>query len=556
MIVINVYEGFTSEIRAYFLAFRLAETFGDKFVLDLSQFYKGSYWNYHLDYLKIPEVEKFMCRCPTIEGIIDQIREKYQMNVANIQSGEELENIYNNYSRDIIYYISEDSYVYDYFFERHSEFFYRYVGNDWITAQLFDFLELRKSSDEYQTVIYEICSNTDSVGVHIRLGDFYNAGWIVDSDLAFYPAAIQMLREMLSHPMFYVFSDEPIKAKELLGIAEDIRYIHFECTVQSDIEELMCLAGCKNRILNKKSTYGLLAETIARNKYKEEGITVIIQKMNFTNDAGNKDYVDKLVNSNDGVNKDSLLGKYITLNVREIEEYHSRYKYCKPQNENQLLITSKKDSYEIPVVFFTRQNYSKSKLTGMQYWAHYLAYNRQVIFVGAKELAEPCVSLEELIEESNIENGMYQISSKVRLFSYNLLNNKNLYSEFIERVKEEYGYQNTIIICRKPNALPLKKDHKGNLYVFVDFTDPYEAESVKCIRELTQNDIIYMYENADLVITFSQKVKLEYETVNQVKYLDIKSIYPDCLVLSDNDNPEIIGDCCRNLCSRMSELLF
>lgn len=105
-----------------------------------------------------------------------------------------------------------------------------YVSGYWQNERYFDKAAdgLRKKisfrhTDTENVVHYRNKMNAENaVSIHIRLGDYENT-----SDLyggictpAYYKEAIAYMNEKVEHPVFYVFSDTPERAKELLSGCE------------------------------------------------------------------------------------------------------------------------------------------------------------------------------------------------------------------------------------------------------------------------------------------------------------------------------------------------
>ncbi len=526
MIIINVYEGFVSEIRAFFLAYRLSRVHNDKMILDLSQFYRGSFWSYHMDLLCIPNVDKIAFRD---YDSVKCLEREYGKIVTIIRDGIQLEEIHKRYNNEEIYYLINDSYIYDDFFVLHREYYFRHIGSDNITKELFSMIKLKKPSKQYIELRNTISDLTcTSVGVHIRLGDFYNVGWIVEKDFDFYKAAIQWFRENKDEVKFFIFSDDLRGARDILGEYDDLEYVQFDFSYQSDIEELFCLASCDCRVLDKKSTYGLFAETIAQNQYNTNGLTAIIKERHFQNDAGNKDYVEKATNTDEGVNKREYFGIYKEFDENEIERYSNRYIHDNTSTNTY------REAYTVcvcdSVVFATRQTYVKAFPHGLQYLAHYLAkHNYNVGFIGKRmdiDGAEQSTALTTVFNNICIESGMNSLVSDVKVIDYKLLNELRLYNDFYKIWKEKYKVSTLKVIVRKPIALPPMEKHGDDVFIFIDFSDPFDYESLCCRKEYKLSDIEYLYENADFIITFDKTIEQKWSKTKAIRYIDLGQVYP------------------------------
>ena len=64
--------------------------------------------------------------------------------------------------------------------------------------------------------ISNLILNTNSVAIHIRRGDMLLNKNFVELDSVYYESAIKIISNKINNPHFFVFSDEPEKAKQLL----------------------------------------------------------------------------------------------------------------------------------------------------------------------------------------------------------------------------------------------------------------------------------------------------------------------------------------------------
>ena len=98
----------------------------------------------------------------------------------------------------------------------------------------------------------EINSEVDSVGVHIRRGDFVRLGWNKGAD--YYRTAIDIMRRELSEPHFYICSDDKAWACNEFKEERDIEIIDITTSTQ-DIDEFFLLSNCHHQIISE-STFG------------------------------------------------------------------------------------------------------------------------------------------------------------------------------------------------------------------------------------------------------------------------------------------------------------
>lgn len=552
MLIAKLYEGLTSEFRNFIIAYRFSVRYSDELQFDLSDFYNGSFWSYHLDYMNFPNFEKIFFR----GNAVLCLKKMYSKNVIVIENGSDMEKVYNNYDNNNVYYICNDSWYYDSFLEKHNEFFYRYIGNDTITKNIYRYFELTNYSPKYYSILNEILNNEESVAVHIRLGDFKRLGWIMENDYVYYKAAIEWFREKMSNPKFYIFSDDLNEAKNILGKASDLSYVCLNNGFTSDIEEVICLSCCKNKILSKKSTFGLLSVAIANNKFGISGINVILKYQHFSDNASNKDYLEKNFNNNlnNKLHSNKWLGNYVELGLDKIRQYSNKYKKISDVNIN----TKKKIKYRKTdyVLFITHQTYSKSVPKGMQYLAHYFAMKDfSVGFVGNDIQMDDGIvdSIKWTIDNLIVEKGQNSFVSDIETFPYRALNINNNYLEFVTELKAKKNKERMIIINRKVSALP--KGKHNDYFIFLDFTDAYDAESVKCNIKYTQDEIISLYEGSDAIITFDKDVVEKYSH-KKVYYVDVKKFFPDMILINKKMSAIEIRSYQDNYSNEIMKVLF
>lgn len=96
--------------------------------------------------------------------------------------------------------------------------------------------------------------NSNSVSLHIRRGDYVtnktaNAYHGV-CDLKYYYEAIKIIKEKMVNPIFFVFSDDILWAKENL---KDEEFIFVSSAEIEDVEEMMLMSKCKHNIIANSS---------------------------------------------------------------------------------------------------------------------------------------------------------------------------------------------------------------------------------------------------------------------------------------------------------------
>lgn len=91
--------------------------------------------------------------------------------------------------------------------------------------------------------------SVNAVCVHIRLGDFLGLPEFCVTDSDYFHRAIKYIKEKVENPVFYVFSDEPDKARKMLG--DDI--VHLISPSFSGPESMYLGTLCRYHIISNSS---------------------------------------------------------------------------------------------------------------------------------------------------------------------------------------------------------------------------------------------------------------------------------------------------------------
>lgn len=133
---------------------------------------------------------------------------------------------------------------------------------DWQRASYFKDVDIDiRLKDEYITdkmkKIAKEMDQCDSVAVHVRRTDYAVYDWILDP--TYYDQAFQKIKQRVSEPKYYIFSDDPEWCKENLP---EGKIIHME-----ELEDFWLMSKCKNQII-ANSTYSFWAAYLNDNPEK------------------------------------------------------------------------------------------------------------------------------------------------------------------------------------------------------------------------------------------------------------------------------------------------
>jgi hypothetical protein len=90
---------------------------------------------------------------------------------------------------------------------------------------------------------------TTSVAVHIRRGDYLNAGTGIQVlSKAYYEEAVQMMEEKIQEPTYYIFSDDITWVKEEMGYLFE-KVVYVSSLKLTDCEEFAFMKDCSHAII-------------------------------------------------------------------------------------------------------------------------------------------------------------------------------------------------------------------------------------------------------------------------------------------------------------------
>jgi tellurite resistance-related uncharacterized protein len=93
---------------------------------------------------------------------------------------------------------------------------------------------------------------TEAVCVHVRRGDYVSDPYILENvglcGMEYYQAALDLIRQRVSSPTFFVFSDDPAWTRQNLPVPEPHHFISHNCGV-SDWEDLRLMSACKHFVI-------------------------------------------------------------------------------------------------------------------------------------------------------------------------------------------------------------------------------------------------------------------------------------------------------------------
>ena len=236
--------GFASQFNKYVLGYALSKRLGTELRLDLSDYHYGYFRPYSLCYLTIPGHKL----------IIEKNIKKALPGVHEVKNSEDMRRML-AYPRGN-YWINREEEDYQDFLDEEPGL---EIG---VSSEALRYLALRP--DLKADFFSKFCREVDAekaVAVHVRRGDFVNLGW--EDQLEFYKAAIEWFCNRLKGVQFYFFSNDLTWVSQQFGKRASFHYVSSAQGNLGDVQELLCMAYCRYRILSRFSGYGFLANILS-----------------------------------------------------------------------------------------------------------------------------------------------------------------------------------------------------------------------------------------------------------------------------------------------------
>jgi hypothetical protein len=131
---------------------------------------------------------------------------------------------------------------------------WKYFNN--IKSILIEEIKLKKTIRSHNKGILQQITNCDSVSVHIRRGDYFsdanNRKLFEVFDMHYFVNAIQMMKQKLTSPVFFIFSDDIEWVKKNFQLSEHIVFFK-NSKGDKPAEDLILMSNCKHNIISNSS---------------------------------------------------------------------------------------------------------------------------------------------------------------------------------------------------------------------------------------------------------------------------------------------------------------
>ncbi len=121
-----------------------------------------------------------------------------------------------------------------------------------IKEDIFDIFKFRKIIGKRNIDLAETISNSESVSVHIRRGDYLqdeNLGGVCNN--SYYLESVKILQTKLKNPFFYFFSDDPDWVKKTFNL-DRMKVIDWNTGINSYLD-MFLMTKCKHNVIANSS---------------------------------------------------------------------------------------------------------------------------------------------------------------------------------------------------------------------------------------------------------------------------------------------------------------
>jgi tellurite resistance-related uncharacterized protein len=117
-------------------------------------------------------------------------------------------------------------------------------------------LSFRNQPDAVNQIWLEQIGNCNAVSIHVRRGDYVTDPYVAKSfgicSIEYYRSAIELIRQRVASPTFFIFSDDPGWTRENLSVPEPRHFISHNCN-RADWEDLRLMSACKYFVIANSS---------------------------------------------------------------------------------------------------------------------------------------------------------------------------------------------------------------------------------------------------------------------------------------------------------------
>lgn len=152
-------------------------------------------------------------------------------------------------------------------------YFGYWINRDWfksIEDIILKELKFPELADSKNQVLLELIKNTNSIGIHVRRGDFLSLGWALPVE--YYSSSVNKIRSEVDKPVFFIFSDDiewcldNYKALGFDFCEDNIVFVDGNGKGRNYID-MQLMSNCKHLII-ANSSFSYLSALLNTNKDK------------------------------------------------------------------------------------------------------------------------------------------------------------------------------------------------------------------------------------------------------------------------------------------------
>lgn len=240
MIIVNLTGGLGNQLFQYAFAKYLATKNNCVLKLDVSSYENYEWHNYSLSRLSIDEVFASPVECDKYKGIRLNFFQKIYRKLLGLN-----------------YLLVEGNFQFNPDYELKKVPIY--LDGYWQSENYFKEIELKIRNDFFikippskkNQVLIEKMQQENAVSLHIRRGNYVNVSHVNEthgtSSLEYYNEAVKIISTKVVDPIFYIFSDDILWAKNNLNLNFETVFVDIN-DAKSDYEDLRLMSTCKHNI--------------------------------------------------------------------------------------------------------------------------------------------------------------------------------------------------------------------------------------------------------------------------------------------------------------------
>jgi hypothetical protein len=245
MIVLVLKDGLGNQLFQYAAAKALASSLNTKLKLDISSYKYNTLREYSLCHFMIEE--EFVS---AFERLFFKIRLRlYSFSGISGKKGQAVKFLQNDFQySSLIGQVKNNTWIEGYW---QSEKYFQSIA-----ATLRKELVVKDNENPYCQLLLLKIRSTNAVSIHVRRGDYVSDSKVNNAHgvctLDYYRQAVQIIKEQIKNPVFFIFSDEIDWVKQYLIISGD-EVVYVEGKDNKDYDELRLMFSCKHNIIANSS---------------------------------------------------------------------------------------------------------------------------------------------------------------------------------------------------------------------------------------------------------------------------------------------------------------